>query len=236
MIMGIELWGLSLGRDPVSMGSHLLGALLSVGATYVLLRRARRNGRSGLGVGTYGVMMTLAFSASALFHYVEAGSPRYELYNKLDHVAIFLMIAGTGTAIYSALQAQWTNHVMGALWGCALLGIVLKLTFWSMPDWATATVYLTVGWLGSLGVLQMGRTSDHRPVRLFLLGALVFTLGALVYAGDRPSIWTDVIGAHEVFHGLVLIGAALHYAFIYRHCVAANQDVPKQDTPVPVGG
>ena len=75
MIMGIELWGLSLGRDPVSMGSHLLGALLSVGATYVLLRRARRNGRSGLGVGTYGVMMTLAFSASALFHYVEAGPP-----------------------------------------------------------------------------------------------------------------------------------------------------------------
>jgi len=234
--MGTTLWIISLGRDPVSMGSHLVGAFLSVVASCVLFRRARRSGRSGLGVGTYGLMMTLAFSASALFHYVEADSPRYELYNKLDHVAIFLMIAGTGTAIYSALRAQWTNYVMGALWGCAFLGVVLKLSFWSMPDWLTATIYLAVGWLGSLGVFAMGRTHDRGPVRLFLLGALVFSVGALVYAGGQPSIWAGVIGAHEVFHGLVLVGAALHYAFIYRHCVAPRQDVSELATSTPVGG
>lgn len=102
--MGTQWWRISLGRDPVSMGTHLAGVLLGLVATVVLLRRVRRNGRPGLGVGMYGLLMTLAFSASALFHYVDAGSPRFELYNKLDHVAIFLMIAGTGTAIYSALQ------------------------------------------------------------------------------------------------------------------------------------
>lgn len=210
-----------------------MGALLSVAATYVLLRRARRSGRAGLGVGTYGLMMTLAFSASALFHYVDSGSPRYEFYNKLDHAAIFLMIAGTGTAIYSALQARWTDHLTGALWGCALLGIVLQLTFWSMSDWLTATIYLIVGWLGSLGVLGIGRTKDQRPVRLFLLGALVFSVGAGVYAMGWPSIWTGVIEAHEVFHGLVLMGAALHYGFIYRHCSVRTQEASGVQ---PVGG
>ncbi len=216
--MGTDTWIISLGRDPFSMGSHLLGALLSVVATYVLVRRARRMGMRGVGATTYGLLMTLAFSASALFHYVDGSSPRYELYNKLDHVAIFLMIAGTGTAIYAALQSWWTTYLTGGLWGCALLGIMLKLTFWSMADWLTAGIYLTVGWLGSLGVLVIGRRTDKRSVRLFILGGLAFSLGAAVYAAEWPTLWTGIIGAHEVFHIFVLLGAALHYGFVYRHC------------------
>jgi hemolysin III len=216
--MAPDVWFLSLGRDPFSMASHLLGAIVSLVATVVLVRRARRNGLKGRSVGVYGLMMTLAFSASALFHYVAPDSPHYELYNKLDHVAIFLMIAGTGTAIYGALQTQWANRLTSALWGCALLGILLKLAFWSMPDWLTAATYLTVGWLGCLGVLALGRAVDGRPTRLFMSGACVFTMSAVVYAAEWPTIWTGVVDAHGVFHVLVLLGAAFHYGFVYRHC------------------
>jgi len=159
--MDSNLWSVLLGRDPFSMGSHLLGALLSLGATFVLIRRARRSGMPGLGAATYGVSMTLLFSFSALFHYVEASSPRYALYNKLDRVAIFLLIAGTGTVIYTALQARWTSYLTGALWGCAAAGILLKLTFWSMPDWLTAGIYVLFGWLGSVGVVAI---AGRRPI------------------------------------------------------------------------
>lgn len=199
------------------MMSHLIGALLSLVGTWILVRRARRNGMKGLGVGVYGLMMVLAFSASALFHFVESGSPRIELYNKLDHSAIFLMIAGTGTAIYGALQVRWADHLTGALWGAALLGIFLKLTFWSMPDWLTAVIYLIVGWLGSLSILAIAQIVADRPIRLFLSGAGAFTLGAIVYAVEWPSI-SGVIGPHGVFHLLVLVGAACHFGFVYRHC------------------
>lgn len=213
-------WSILLGRDPFSMGSHLVGALLSLGATYVLVRRARRSGMRGVGAATYGVSMTLLFSFSTLFHYVDAGSPRLGLYNKLDHVAIFLMIAGTGTAIYAALQARWTSYFTGALWGCAGLGILFKLTFWSMPDWLTAGIYLLVGWLGSLGVVVIASSAEECSVRSFVVGGGVFSAGALVYAVSWPVLWTGVIGPHEVFHLLVLLGAACHFAFVYRYCTA----------------
>lgn len=221
---------ISLGRDPFSMASHLLGALLSLWGTYVLVRRARRKGMRGLAAATYGVMMTLTFSASALFHYVEASSPRYHLYNKLDHVAIFLMIAGTGTVIYAALRARWTTALTGALWGGTILGILLKLAFWSMPDWLTAGIYVIVGWLGSLGVVAIGRSVDQRPVGLFVLGGIAFSVGAVVYAMGWPTLWAGVIGPHGVFHILVLLGAALHYGFVYRHCVGdVHQPAPSSN-------
>ncbi len=229
--MDPDLWSISLGRDPFSMGSHLLGALLSLGATYVLVRRARRNGLRGIGTTTYGVSMTLLFSFSTLFHYVDAGSPWFELYNKLDHVAIFLMIAGTGTAIYSALQARWTSYLTGALWGCALLGILLKLTFWSMPSWVTASIYVLVGWLGSLGVLAIVHSEDGRPVRTFVLGGVAFSVGAVVHAVDWPALWSGVIGPHGVFHLLVLVGAGLHYGFVYRQCVVPPDDPSRARRP-----
>jgi channel protein (hemolysin III family) len=183
-------------------------------------------------------MMTLAFSASALFHFVAADSPRFDLYNKLDHSAIFLMIAGTGTAVYGAIRARWTDRLTGLLWVVTLLGMGLQLKFWTIPDWVTATIYLVVGWVCSLGVVAVGGRIDGQSVRLFLLGAGVFTVSALVYAADWPSVWGDVLGAHEVFHLLVLVGAAFHVRFVYRHCttrvasgpaVSFASALPRQD-------
>lgn len=218
--MDAQLWSISLGRDPFSMGSHLVGALLSLWGTVVLVRRARQNGMRGIGAATYGVSVTVLFSFSTLFHYVDAGSPRLEIYNKLDHAAIFLMIAGTGTAIYAALEARWTSYLTGAVWGCAGLGAILNLRFWSMPDWLAAGIYLLVGWLGTLGVVAVAKSADECNVSSFVIGGAVFSAGALVYAANWPVLWPGIIGPHEVFHLLVLVGAACHFDFVYRYCTA----------------
>jgi hemolysin III len=81
-------------------------------------------------------------------------------------------------------------------------------------------VYLSVGWLGSIGVVTIGRSVEEHPIQLFVWGGVAFSVGAVVYAVGWPSLWGDVVGAHEVFHVLVLLGAALHFEFIYRHCTA----------------
>jgi len=216
--MTVELLSLTLGRDPFSMVSHLLGALLSLGVTVLLVRRARAQGLKGRGVALYGLMMTLTFAASALFHYVDSASPRLELYKRIDHAAIFLMIAGTGTAIYASLRTSWANRLIAILWGLTLIGIVVKLVWWNMALWMTALVYLALGWVGCMGLIALARAVGWRPLWLFFAGGLAFSVGAVVFATGWPVVWTGVLTAHDVFHVLVLLGAALHCQFIYAYC------------------
>ena len=227
--MSVELlFSLPLGRDPFSMGSHLLGALLSLAATVVAVRRACRNGRSGLRAGGYGLSMTIAFGASALFHYMPSTSALADLYQKIDHAAIFLMIAGTGTAMYGAFDMKRARRLTGLLWIAAALGIALKLTLWPMPSWLSAAIYLTLGWLGlgGLAALIRSRSVERPPLYLFVLGAIAYTAGALVFAADAPALWPGAIDAHGTFHLLVLAGAAFHFGFIYRYCLQADASTP----------
>jgi len=216
--MTLDFLFVTMGRDPFSMLSHFLGALLSLVATIFLVRKARAQGLKGRGVAIYGVMMTLTFAASALFHYVDPANPRIELYKRIDHAAIFLMIAGTGTAIYASLRTTWANRLIALLWGLTLVGLVVKLTWWSMALWMTSLVYLALGWIGCIGLLGIAKAVGWRHLWLFFGGGIVFSIGAVVFATGWPVVWTGVFEAHEVFHVLVLCGAALHYGFIYKYC------------------
>lgn len=216
--MTVEFLALTLGRDPFSMVSHLLGALLSLGATLLLVHRARAQGLKGRGVALYGLMMTLTFAASALFHYVDPASPRLELYKRIDHAAIFLMIAGTGTAIYASLRTSWANRLIAFLWGLTLIGIVVKLTWWNMALWMTALVYVALGWVSCMGLIALAQAVGWRHLWLFFAGGIAFSVGAVVFATGWPVLWSGALSAHDLFHLLVLLGAALHYRFIYAYC------------------
>lgn len=211
----ISVWGI---REPFSTLSHAVGALVALGATAALVRRARRQGRTGWAMAVYGGSVVVAFSASALFHYVETSPSRLELYGKIDHVAIFLLIAGTGTAIYSALEAWWANQLLALIWGLTLSGIAAKLAVDSLGGWHAAVIYLALGWMCSLGVFVTAQFASWRRLRSFMAGVLAFSVGAVVFATDWPVLWPGVIEGHELFHVLVLAGEAFHFQFVYRYC------------------
>ncbi len=216
MLQTISYWGI---RDPVSMFTHALGALLAMAATVVLVRRVRQSGRRGRAVAVYGVCVVIALMASALFHGIDAASARYTLFNKIDHAAIFLVVAGTGTAIYEALGARWSELLIGATWGVNLTAVAVKLIVWPMAPWGTALMYLGVGWTSSAGLGVVLHRSSWHQLSLFLAGAGVFTLGAVVFVTEWPVLWPGVVEGHEVFHVLVVMGLALHGAFIYQYCM-----------------
>lgn len=210
-------------REPFSALSHLLGAVLSVVALVALLRRAYDRGRHGwalVDLGLYGVSMTFVFVASTLFHTFMRAPDGLVLYKKLDHAAIFVMMAGTGTAIYSALPTRRRRKavLIGALWAVSLGALVVKMQVWPMPLWLTALTYVAVGWAAMLGVFVIVQAVGWRPLRRFLWGAAVLTLGAVVFAVEWPVLWPGVVEGHEAFHVLVLIGAGYHFGFIYQHC------------------
>lgn len=211
----ISMWGI---RDPFSMLSHALGALLALGATVFLVRRARQNGMMGRAVTIYGASVVVALAASALFHYVEVDSSRLLLYKKIDHAAIFLVMAGTGTAIYASLESHWAGRLIAITWGLSIIGIAVKLIVWPLGIWETASMYLAVGWTSSVGLFVLAPTATWRRLRLFIVGALIFSIAAVVFATKWPVLWPGVIEGHEVFHVLVLIGKALHFRFIYLYC------------------
>ena len=235
-------------REPFSALTHLLGAVLSLGALAALLRRAHARGRRGwalVDLGLYGAAMAFAFVASTLFHTFMRAPDGLVLYKKLDHAAIFVMMAGTGTAIYSALPTRRRRKavLIAALWAVSLAALVVKMRVWPMPLWLTALIYVTVGWASAGGFFFVVREWGWRRLGLFFAGAAVLTLGAVIFALEWPVLWPGLIEGHELFHVLVLLGIGLHAMFVYRHCTipgafAAYDDEPAVDldlapSPIP---
>lgn len=213
-----SLWHI---REPFSALSHLLGALLGGVATIALVRRAQKRGLGRWGVRrmvAYGLTLVFVFAASTAFHFPTWPPEKLVLLKKLDHAAIFLTIAGTCTAIYGAVRTRWTTYLTAATWGVAVVGGVLKMLIWPMPLWLSAVIYLAVGWTAASGLIAL--VSEMEPVHKHLLvgGSAAFTIGAGVFIAKRPVLWRGVLEGHELFHVLVLAGAALFFVFVYRFC------------------
>ncbi len=201
--------------------SHVLGALMALVALAVLMQRARQRGMTGHGLwalALYGLSMVLGFTASAMFHAPILSTEDLILYKKLDHAAIFLMIAGTGTALYGAMHARWARPMIGALWAICLGALAIKMMIWPMPLWLTAVIYVSVGWCALIGLFVIIQAVGWRRLRPLFWGAAVLTVGAVMFATELPVVWPGVVEGHEVFHVLSLVGAGIHFWFIYETC------------------
>jgi channel protein (hemolysin III family) len=209
----ISHWGI---RDPVSMLTHLSGALVALVVTTVLVQQARQEGRRGRAVAVYGACVVAALAASAVFHHVESTSQRFTLFLKIDHAAIFLVVAGTGTAIYEAIGTRWSEALIAATWGVNLAAITIKLLVWPMAPWMTAMIYIGVGWVSSAGLAVV--QASWQQLYHFMVGSVVLTVGAVVFVTEWPVLWPGVIEGHEVFHVLVIVGLGFHGRFVYEHC------------------
>ena len=217
----LDVQPLWLIREPFSALSHFAGALLALWATVALTRRARQRGLGRWGVRrmvAYGLTLVFVFGASTAFHFPLWPPEDLVLLQKLDHAAIFLTIAGTCTAIYGAVRLRWTTYLTIATWAVAVTGLVLKMLVWPMPLWLSAAIYLTLGWTAGSGLIALTGAMQPAHKRLLLGGMAAYTVGAVVFAAEWPVLWRGVIEAHELFHLLVLAGAALFFAFVYRYC------------------
>ncbi len=214
----VPLWHI---REPVSALSHLAGALLGFVAMVMLVRRARQRGlgrRAEVRLAAYGASLVLAFAASTLFHLFDWPDERLVPLMKIDHAAIFILIAGTCTAIYGAVRAHWIPWLIGAIWAAALGALVVKMLVWPMPLWLSALVYVTMGLGAAAGLLGLRQRLERVQWRLLYGSGGVFIIGAGIFAAEWPVIWPGHVEGHELFHFLVLIGAGLHFWFVYRYC------------------
>ncbi|HZZ84734.1 MAG TPA: hemolysin III family protein [Anaeromyxobacteraceae bacterium] len=193
--------------------SHEVAAFVAVAAWLVLLAFAR-GPRASVAATVYGASLFVMFGTSALYHRPTwAPGPRLWL-RRLDHSAIFVLIAGTYTPFCLLLGGRRGLVLLAIAWGGALLGI-LRAMFWPRAPRALAVaLYLALGWVIVPVLPQLYGIVGGGGVALLAAGGLLYTVGALIYATRRPDPFPRIFGYHEVFHALVIAAAACHYAVV----------------------
>jgi hemolysin III len=166
--------------------------------------------------GIYAASVAGLFGASALYHRITWGSIAARRWmRRLDHSAIFLLIAGTYTPVaVLVLDGALATAILIAVWAGALAGIALKLLWIDAPKWVISLTYVLLGWVAVVAFPQLFASLGVVATLLILAGGILYTVGAVVYALKRPDPVPAVFGYHEVFHVLVIVAAALQYAAI----------------------
>ena len=200
-----------------SFYSHLAGVVAAVIGTVFLSVVASKIPNGLVTALIYGCSVVFLFLASALYHAFKKQENEVSFWRKMDHLAIFFMIAGTYTPVcYFCLDGLWKWGMIGVQWSLVFVGALLQIFFPKAPRVLNAGVYLTMGWLAVLPLHRILAVMTSSQEILMWSGGAAFTIGGVIYALKRPRIIPGVFGFHELFHIMVLIGGALHYAMVYR--------------------
>jgi hemolysin III len=155
------------------------------------------------------------FAISALYHRLHWEPRARRWMRRLDHTAIYLLIAGTYTPFgLLALEGAWRWAVVSIVWGGALVAIVLKLAWVDAPKWLAAAIAITLGWVGIVAVPELYDATGAAGLAFLGAGGVLYTAGAIIYALRRPDPVPEVFGYHEVFHALVIGAAACQYVAV----------------------
>jgi hemolysin III len=203
----------SQGEELANSVSHGLGFILALASAPVLIVTAAKTGSSVnvVGASIFAVTMVLLYCASTLYH-ATATDKLKALLRKLDHGAIFLLIAGTYTPFgLVALDGAWRVTVLAIAWTGAFAAIVIKVAWIDAPRWVAAVLAVGLGWVGVFAMPQILDSVGVAPLTLIAVGGVFYMAGALIYSLKRPDPIPSVFGYHEIFHALVVAAAACQY-------------------------
>jgi channel protein (hemolysin III family) len=224
-----DLYPLPGFHDPASSISHLLGAVVFALLMPALLRRGRGDPTRMAFLGVYAFSCVFLLTMSTIYHMLPVGTGGRSVMERLDHGAIFLLIAGTYTPAHGILfRGAWRWGPLLLIWGAAVTGITFKMVFFShLPEGLGLSFYLSLGWVGIFLTAVLWRSYGFRFVAPAIGGALAYTVGAVLeYFNGRWLQWIPgVVDAHALFHLMVLVGVGLHWWFVWRF---ADGKVPGQ--------
>ena len=208
-------------REPVNAGTHLLGLLLAAAGTVALLRLAHGSSQV-IAFGVYGASLILLYAASTLYHSLLLPEPRLRALRTLDHIAIYFLIAGTYTPVALViLRGPWGWALLAAAWTVAAAGIPFKIWFLDAPVWLSTAIYLGMGYMALLALAPLAAVVSMSGLAWLAGGGMAYTAGAVIFARQRPDPFPGTFGHHEIWHVLVLVGSACHFAFMLFHVAPA---------------
>lgn len=202
---------------PLARGyTHLLAFFLAIAASILLISQSHGTLEFACTL-LYSFTLIGMFGISALFHSPMWSRNNYLLLKRIDHAAIFALIAGTATPIcLLGLKEEIGFPILLSMWGFALIGTVLTIFWINSPKWMRGLFYGMIGWLSIPYISEIKYSLGLANFQLLLIGGLIYTLGAIIYALKRPNPFPRVFGYHEVFHVLVVIASGFHFMVVYN--------------------
>lgn len=217
--------------DPVSSLTHLVGAVVFGILGIFLIGRGRGDSGRVFSLTVFVFSCVLLLSLSGVYHLLRHDTVARDVLMRLDHAAIFVLIAGSFTPVHVILlHDRWRRHLLPLIWAAAIGGLSLKSVYFdTMPEWLGLMMYLGLGWLGVISVFTLARSYGLRFILPLVWGGLAYTVGAVAEHIHWPVIVRGFVGPHELFHLAVLAGISFHWMFIRR---IAGGGI--SDTEVPV--
>ncbi|MDR2044080.1 MAG: hemolysin III family protein [Clostridium sp.] len=215
-------------REPGSAITHFIGMLMAVFAAIPLLVKAGLTSGgilSGtdpnfLAMSIFMGSMILLYGASTAYHSVNLSGRSLRIFRKIDHMMIFVLIAGSYTPVcLIVLGGRQGYLLLATVWGIVACGILLKGLWIHCPKWVSSVIYITMGWVC---LFLFGQLSQALPVAAFvwlLAGGVFYTAGGVIYALKLPIFngKHKLFGSHEVFHLFVMFGSICHFVFMYLY-------------------
>jgi len=205
-------------REPFSSLTHLLGALVFCVLAYALVRPTiggRLHHTASLGL--FALASVLLLAMSGIYHLLPPDTTARTVLHRLDHVAIFFLIAASFTPTHCLLfKGAWRWGMLLLVWIIAIFGITPKAIFFtSIPEWLSLSMYIGFGSLGFVSGISLGKRYGFKFIRPLFWGGMMYAVGALLEYFREPLIIPGVIGPHELFHIAVLTALGLHWYFTY---------------------
>jgi len=204
-------------KDPVSASTHFAAFLAALVGFVVLVTAAAPDSAKTTAMAIYGVGLVSVFFASSTYHFFDFGVRGNRWLRRLDHAAIFLMIAGSYVPpVMHFLDGAWRIAMLSVIGVLSVVGIALKTLYIDCPRWLGTAIYLALGWLvvvpAHLILPQLGGVE----FMWLAVGGAAYSIGAIVYATERPDPWPRWFGHHEVWHVFVMVGAFAHFMLMWR--------------------
>ena len=206
-------------KDPVSGFTHLAGAIASIVGLVFLIIWAAKYGEGAWDVVSFtifGASLVLLYFSSANYHLFNVGEKATRILRKLDHIMIYILIAGSYTPIcLGPLRGGWGWSIFGVVWFLAIVGIFLTIFWINAPRWLTTGIYLGMGWVVIVAIYPMvvifSQLGQLSSLWWLVAGGIFYTIGGVIYGLKWPKLKNKYFGFHEIFHIFILLGSFLHF-------------------------
>ncbi|HHV07569.1 MAG TPA: hemolysin III family protein [Firmicutes bacterium] len=207
-------------KEPVNTWTHFLTFIAGIVGLVALVVLSKGDRAKLITMSIYGLSLVALYGASSLYHWVKTTPKKENWLRKLDHAAIYLLIAGSYTPVlYYGLSNTWRWAMLTVIWVLALIGI--GFTFWRVfkSRKLSAIFYLVLGWIAVIPFPQLIQQLPTAAFILMVAGGIAYSVGAVIYATKCLNFLPGRFGFHEIFHLFISAGSVLHFIMVQRYIV-----------------